>query len=851
MKFSQRLYCLLLCLYPARFREEYGGPLERQFLDEYRELRGIVPRALFWLRAIADLGTSIPAEILREMRQDLAHAMRVYRRRPLTVGLALIALSLTIGVTTGVFSVINALLLRSLPFHDPDRLVEMENATGDDAPAAFHRWAASRPYLTDAAAYRIAAMTLDAPGSGAARRVQVAETSSNFFRLLGCDPLIGRGFADGEDEAGRDQVAIVGYALWQQLGGDPRLLGSTIRLNGVPLTVIGIGPRGLDYPLKTAIWAPSVFDTELIFRDHGIVWTVDGRLRPGISLRAASSQYRAESLREFKSPPADGVAGKLKLISLRDQLAGDVRQSAFVLFGIVVFVLLAACANVAHLLLSRITERQKELELRAALGASRARLMQQLITETTVLTVGAAAAGLLVANWATRIAAAVQPPSLSAQEYSVLDWGVVLFAVGLAVLTGLVFGVLPAGFIRRMRPGMDGLRIGSGSSAGVSRLRALLVGIQAAFTVVLLAGALTMCRSFLKLAGTDLGLSTGHVLTLNVSVSGTPREKDGAGYFREAVEKLRRVPGVEAAGAIENLPLSSPMRIGFRFKVDGYPEEQMGLTATATAGYFRAMGTRIVAGRDFSADEEAFLRPVAVVNEAFAREFDSTERVLGRRVVPPWKELPPLTIVGIARNQLYSPTDETLPMIYYLPNWIPTQTISLVARVRGDVALYQAVCRDAVRGVDPRVPVYDVKTLDERLRSQLARPRFYATAVLFLGGFTLLLAVIGIYGVASFSITQRTHEIGVRLAIGAHPRRLRAMLLREGLLPLACGLTVGVGAAMEFGKVVRYLVAGADTIGFAGCAAGAFVLAAAAAIALWSATRRVARLDPIRVLRAE
>ena len=293
------------------------------------------------------------------------------------------------------------------------------------------------------------------------------------------------------------------------------------------------------------------------------------------------------------------------------------------------------------------------------------------------------------------------------------------------------------------------------------------------------------------------------------------------------------------------------MRIGFRFKVDGYPEEQMGLTATATAGYFRAMGTRIVAGRDFSADEEAFLRPVAVVNEAFAREFDSTERVLGRRVVPPWKELPPLTIVGIARNQLYSPTDETLPMIYYLPNWIPTQTISLVARVRGDVALYQAVCRDAVRGVDPRVPVYDVKTLDERLRSQLARPRFYAPAVLFLGGFTLLLAVIGIYGVASFSITQRTHEIGVRLAIGAHPRRLRAMLLREGLLPLACGLTVGVGAAMEFGKVVRYLVAGADTIGFAGCAAGAFVLAAAAAIALWSATRRVARLDPIRVLRAE
>jgi len=859
VRLSKRFYRLLLRFYPARFREEYGGPLERQFLDEYGELRGFVPRALFWLRAIADLGTSIPSEVWREVRQDLAHAVRVYRRRPVTVGLALAALAVTIGVTTGVFSVVNALLLRSLPFRDPERLVEAMYPSGnaDGSIAEFRGWVESRPYLSDAAQYRTSSMTFDRAGdaSSIARRVPVAETSANFFRLLGRDPLIGRPFADGEDVPGRDKVAILSYGFWHQLGADPRLLGSTIHLNGVPLTVTGIGPPGLDFPMRPAIWTPTGFDVGLLFREHAILGTLAGRLQAGVTLKAANQQYRAGIAKEMRARGVKVNAASMsdvRLVPLRDRLAGDVRRISLVLFGVVLFVLLTACANVAHLLLSRITERQKEMSLRAALGASRARLMQQLVTETTVLTATAAAAGLLVARWVVQLVAVVQPPSLTAQTYSVLDWRVVIFAAALAVLTGLVFGVLPARFLRYAQPSMDPLRVAAGHSTGVTRLRSVLVAGQATFTVVLLAGALTMCRSFLKLAETDLGMKTDRVVTLTVSISGTPRQKDGAAYYRSAVERLRAVPGVESAGAVEYLPLAGDNMVMFPFHTDRNPaiQEMVG-PLTATAEYMRSMGTSLVTGRDFTADEEAASEPVAIVNEALARKFDPDMRVVGQHLIPPFDSLKPLTIVGVVRNQLYSPTSGSFPMLYHLPGWLATDNLTLVARVRGDETLYLPICRDAVRSVDARVPVYDVTTLDQRLRGTLSRPRFYTTAVVFLGGFALLLAVIGIYGVASFSIAQRTHEIGVRLAIGAQPSRVRAMLLREGLLPVGCGLAAGVASAMALGKVVGYLVAGADAVGFAGCLAGAFVLAAAASLAVWSATRRIAGLDPIRVLRAE
>lgn len=840
----KNLYRLLLKLYPARFREEYESPLERQFRDEYLEIRGGWPRTLFWLRALSDLAISIPREIAHELRQDLAYAVRVYRQRSFTVGLALVALALTIGISTGVFSVVNALLFRSLPFRDPDRLVQLQNLMGhNESAAAFHEWAGSRSYISDAAAYRTEEMTLGV--SGPARRVKVAETTANFFSLLGSRPLIGRDFDPDQDAGGRSDVAIVAFGLWQQLGGDSRILGSTIHLNGVPLTVIGVGPAGLDYPGKTAVWVPTIFDTGRLSQAHAIIRTVNGRLKPGISMEQARREYRADG-----NSVGSVDATRLRLIPLRDQLAGKVRQISLVLFGLVAFVLLTACANLAHLLLTRVTERRKELLLRAALGASRGRLVQQLITETTVLTVAAAIGGMAVAQWAARLASAVQPPTLTMQAYTVLDWPVVLFAMGIAIVTGLVFGVLPAGFIRHMQPSMDPLRLAAGGhNTGVRRIRAVLVALQAAFTVVLLAGALTMSRSFLKLAGADMGLRTDHALVMNVALSGTPRENNPVAYYRRALERLRAVPGVEAAGAVEFVPLQGYNVALFGFKVDHGTESHRGAPIVATPNYLRATGTSLLLGRDFTDAEEASSQPVAVVNEAFARQFDPTLHIVGKRLVPAFGKS--LTVIGVARTQRYLPGAEDMPLVYELPGLSPVLNMTLVARVQGDAELYLPVCRDAVRGVDPAVPVYNVSTLDGRLREALARPRFFTTVVLFFSGFALLLAILGIHGVASFAIQQRTHEIGVRLAVGAHPRRLRAALLREGMLPVCGGLLLGVGAATGFGTLLENLMEGAEPIGVAICAAAGVVLVGAAGLAVWTATRRIVGMDPSKILRGD
>ncbi len=846
------LYRLLLKLYPAHFREEYEKPLEREFLDEYSELQGPWRKSVFWFRAITDLAMSIPVEIWHEVLQDIGYAGRIYRQRSFTVSLALVALALTIGITTGVFSVVNAVMLRALPFQDPDRLVQLRDLSGHtESPAAFHEWAGSRAYLTDAAGYRTDIMTLNA--TGRALRVKVAETTSNFFSLLGSQTLIGRAFVPGEDGPGRTDVAVVGYGLWQQLGGDSRILGSAIRVNGVPLTVIGIGQQGLDYPGKTAIWVPSIFAPGHLSRVRALTWVVNGRLKPGLSLQQASAQYRSETAADGRASGATVDAASLagfRLTPLRDQLAGNVRRVSLVLFGLVLFVLLTACANLAHLLLSRVTERRKELLLRAALGASRGRLVQQLITETTLLTLAAAVGGLVVAQWAAQLAASVQPPSLSVQAYTILDWPVLLFAMGTAALTGVVFGVLPAGFIRRMQPATDPLRIvAGGQNNGIRRLRECLVALQAAFTVMLLAGAFTMGRSFLKMARADLGWRTDHAVVMNVVLSGTAREGNPPAYYREVLERLRAVPGVEAAGAIEFLPLEQYNMAGFRFQMDGGGEGHLGFPITVTSDYLRATSTQLLQGRDFTAAEEAAAAPVAIVNETFARQFDAALHVTGKRMIPAFG--PPATIIGVARTQRYSATGDDVPLIYRVAGWSPSLNMTLVARVQGKAELYKPVCRDAVRGVDATVPVYNVTTLDERLRETLSRPRFYTTMVLFLSAFALLLAILGIHGVASFGIQQRTHEIGVRLAIGAQPRRLRAALVREGLLPVAAGLVLGVAAAVAFGRLLGSLMEGADPIGFPICTTAGVVLVAAAATAVWTATRRIVAMDPIKVLRAD
>jgi predicted permease len=859
MAYPTRIYRLLLQFYPARFREEYTSAMERQFADEYRDLMTWGERFRFWLWTGVDLATSIPAQAAREILQDLRYAGRAYRRRPLVTSLAFAALALGIGATTGVFSVLNALLLRGLPFAEPERLVEIESAPVNplQGRAKFYEWRDHSAFSEDMAAYSAGEMNL---GSGPeAVRVTVAEVSAGFLKVMGSAPGLGRDLAPDEDLPGRNDIAVIGYGFWQQFfGGDPGVLGKTIELNGAPLKIVGVARVGFEYPGKTAVWTPTAFEPQRIPKYGVLYYRQIARLKPRLALGQASQRFRADlsRLKPDLLKPAAGngfVKREPRLTPVREELAGQTRQASLVLMGVVVFVLLVACANVAHLLLTRVAERRAELAVRAVLGASRASLVQQLITESALLTVAATAAGLAIAHWTASLAASAQPAPTAAQRYTTLDWRVLLFATAMAALTGGFFGVIPAWLMGRMQPSGNGLRMAGGRSTAVSRTRTALIAAQAAFTVILEGGCVLMGRTFLRLLRSDLGFRTDHVVTLNVSLTGTRHEgRDGQlGYYRQALDSLRAVPGVESAAAVPYLPLMQNMYMASAFRPAPGREGVTAITISATPNYFRTLGTAMVEGREFTSADRASAQPVVVVNEQFARAFEGGPHLSGRTIWN-WKGNRQYTVVGVARTvQMFGPGSEAGPQVYFPFEQLPPSFATFVARVHGNPEQYLPVCRDAVRLVDARVPVYDVKTLEQRLAENLARPRFYVTAIAFLAGFALLLAVIGMYAAASYAIEQRTKEIGVRVAVGACVTDVRLMLLRQGMWPVAAGIAAGIYGTLVLGRFMQYLIASAPRPGPWTWAPAAGVLATAGAVAVWVATRRLLRMDPIAALRAE
>ncbi len=580
-----------------------------------------------------------------------------------------------------------------------------------------------------------------------------------------------------------------------------------------------------------------------------------GRLKRALSLARAQSMFDADRL--HLSPASFKEDGDVRLIPLREQLAGPVRRSSLVLFGAVSFVLLIACANVANLLLTRVTERRKELALRASLGASRGRLVQQLVTESVLLTGFSAAAGMLVAKWAVRLAAAAQPTQSTAQNYTILDWRVLAFAAGLAAITGLAFGVLPAWLIGRLQPAEDLLRTCyDGSNSRVRRLRSALVTLQIASTLVLLGGSIVLGRSFLKLLGTDLGYRTDHVITMNVSLAGTHLDKPELRnqYYHEALDRLRKVPGVEAAGAIDSLPLATNAFMGMDADLDSSYKPAFSCIMWVAPGYFDAMRTSVAAGRDFTARDRQGAARVAIVNEEFARKAGGNQAALGQTVKSLFgKPGTGMTIVGVVHTVHYhaDPDDKPLPILFLPLDQNPHPFMTLVARVHGTTEAYLPVMRAAVESLDPQVPVFDIQTLDQRLEQALARPRFYTTAVVFFGAFGLLLAAIGVYGVASFSVIQRTHELGVRIAVGATAQRVRWMLLRQSLPPVVAGVAMGVLGTFALGQFLQHLLDSAQRVDGLTSAIAGGILATIAAVAVWSATQRIVRLDPMQVLRSE
>jgi putative ABC transport system permease protein len=851
MRIALRLYRLLLKLYPAGFRESYGGPLQRDFQDEYAEVRGAGDRVRFWKRTLMDFLRSMPAQLVSEFRQDARHAFRQWRQRPLAPVFTIVVLAIAIGANTGIFSVLNATLLRSLPFREPERLAALHMFTPPGAnkdPVVFHEWRQKSAYLEDAAPFVTTEVTLEA--AAAAVRSRLAETSWNFFALLGTEPAPGRAFASGEDVPGRTSVAIIGRGVWHQVfGDDPRAIGASIRLNGVPFTIVGVAPPGFDFPDKTQVWTPTTFDWQRVSKSGVVFWRSIGRLRPEVSWRAARTAFDIEwRQRDPKRDLAD-APNRPRLIPLHEQLTGPVRDASLMLMAGVALLLLLACANVANLLMSRTAARSTELMIRTLLGASRARLAQQLLTEAVLLSAIAAAAGLVVAFWTAGVATAAQPAGLATQSYAILDWRVLGFAIVLAVTTGLVFGVGPALYAGRADSGSPNRT--STAAPRRTRTRSALIVLQLGVTIVLLTGSVALGRAFLALLRIDNGYQVRSLATMSVAFAGTPyaAADRGRAYYEEVVRRVRDVAGVVAVSATESLPLNVDSFMGGHFTLDNQgPESGITTVTLVSPGFFDAIGGRVLFGREFVAADWNGSEPVAIINDTLAQTLGDRTTIVGRSLTAPQGK--PRQIVGVVRDLRFGgPTSALHPQAFFLSR--APQTMTIVAKVAGRARDRIAIIRDAVQSVDPKVAVFNVKTMEERLDETLARPKFYATAVVFFGGLALLLAVIGVYGVVSYAVVQRTREIGIRLALGTTPARLRRKLLGQTGLTVALGVVPGAALAIVLGRFANSLVIGADTA-LANTSATAMLLTiVVAGVAIWTATRHIARLDIVDVIRSE
>ncbi len=838
---SLRLYRWLLRLYPAGFRENFAGPLEREFRDELAESSGPWALAALWIRLLADLTISFPSQVALEVSQDFRHTLRLWARHPWHTGFAMAALAIGIGANTGVFSVVNALLLRSLPFHEPDRLASFspqEFIPPHDRAKQFHEWRAQSTYLADAALVEENDVNLG--GARDAARVHIAQTSWNFFSTLGTQPVVGRAFLPDDDTAGRSDIAIVGYGLWQQFfAGHRSVLGSTIRVDGKPLTIVGVAPPGFDFPGNSVLWRPAEFSSG----NNG--WQTIARLTPGLEWAQARAAFDAEVDRlSPNSGTRDAANSRPRMRPLRDSLSGPAKSASLMLMAGVGLVLLIACINVANLLMARTADRVAELSLRSALGASRARLGQQLLTECLLLSFVAAVAGLVVANWTVSLAVKAQPPPLSVQEYSILDVRVLAFAAAASALSGLLFGSLPSWYAGRSYA----------SSTRRSRLiREAFVAAQVMLTIVLFTASASVGRAFVHLMEIDRGYDVKGVVTVSVSLDGTTHQSDKRqlAYFEDVLARVRSLPGIRSASATEFLPLYATGFVGGPFGLDGQRAKRNSTMVPVLSGYFQTMGGRILHGREFTEAEVRAGAPVAVVNERFAAGFGAPAEAVGHQLTAGRR--PPRKIVGVVKGMEYE-TDPTLADSnqVFVPSEAPGGFFStFVARVDGRAEDHLATIRDTIRSVDPQVPIFGVKTMEQRLADFFARPKFYRTAVWMFSRFALLLAVIGIYGIVSYAVVQRTREMGVRMALGTTPSQLRGMLLWQGLLPVAAGAVPGVACAMLSGRILENLIDGAKPVDPATCIASALFLALVASASIWTATRRVAGLNFVAILRAE
>ena len=806
--------------------------------------------------------------------QDLRYCLRNLAKSPLFTAVALLTLALGIGANTAIFSVVNAVLLRALPYAEPDRLVTFirEGHSGQSS-ANFLDWKRDNHVFENMGA--VEGWSPNLTGIDKPEQVSAMHITADVFPVLGVKPILGRTFTADEDHVGRDREVVLSYGFWQRhFGGSKDVLGRTVEFNGEPYVVIGVMPSDFRFAFpswanRAEVWGPLPVNPEDRVVNSKRLFA---RLKPGVSLEQARAEMATITARLEKQFP--GTNRDLVVASLKEQVVGDIRPALLVLLGAVGFVLLIACANIAHMMLARASTREREIAVRTALGASRTRILRQFLTESALLALLGGIVGVLIANWGLRALLVWAPEEITKFGSITLDARVLIFALAISIGTGLAFGLAPAlqnsalNLIDSLKEGTRGAGLGKHNS----RVRSLLVCSEFALALVLLAGAGLMIRTFSALSAIDPGFNPHHLLTMIISVAGAKdtAAKDRSGFYQRALEQIRTLPGVVSASAINHLPLAGD-DWDLPFFIEGRPTPRRGEGPDGTyrvvlPGYFKTMNISLLRGRDFTDHDNQSAPGVIIINEFLANRYWPGENPIGKRIAvgldqngDPSKDW--FTIVGITQNVVRRDWNAPADGEYYLP-FLQSPTyndgtspfskyMTFVVRTAGDAAAQTAAVENAIRSQDKTVTISEVQTMEEVVAETNAQPRFYLYLLAAFAAVALVLAAVGIYGVMSHSVSRRTHELALRLALGAQREEVMRMVVRESMLLALVGGAIGLAGALALLPLMKSLLYGVRATDAATLTIAAGVLGVVALMASYIPARRTTKVDPIVALRYE
>ena len=800
---------------------------------------------------------------------DVRYAIRNLIKRPGFTAIAVITLALGIGANTAIFSTVNALLLNPLPFPQQDRVIAIWDKNpsrgvehNEVTMANYLDWRAQAQSFEQLALERWWSTNLTAGGTP--ERVQGFLVTANFLDVLGVKPIRGRNFVEEENQPGKDAVAIITYSLWQRrFGADPNIVNQTISTNGVARTVIGVLPENFNYPKGAEVFAPIALTPQLIKNRTTHTYYVIGRLKPGVSLKSAQTEIDTITARLAQQYPDTNVGLGANVYPILGDTVRTYSTALWVMMAAVGFVLLIACANVANLMLARASGRQKEIALRAALGASRWRIVRQLLVESLIIAVIGGALGVLVGLWGIDLLKAANPGE--AASYAPgwnnlgINFPVLAFTLGLSLISGLLFGLAPAWHVSK--PDLnDALKEGGRSSAsGSRRLRSALVISEVALSLVLLIGAGLLFRSFLGLLKTNPGFNPESVLTMNLNLPQAKYKDDSqrAAFYTDLIERVKSLPGIQSAAVVNYIPLGGA-NSSDDFLVEGQPEpppgrENEGRYRVCSPSYFQTMGIAILKGRPFTEQDQAGAKPVIIVNETLARRYWPDGDALGKRMrlYGPLDKAPWMEVVGIAQDVKHELNSPVTPDFYLPHKQDAWNAMVLVARTAVDPASMAGPIRQQVLALDKDQPVYDVYTMNEVRAISVTLYTFGFAMIGIFATVALVLAAIGIYGVMAFAVTQRTQEIGIRMAMGARSADVLKLIVSDGMSLALMGIVAGLAGALAITRLMASLlfnVSPTDVVTFALVTAGLLLVALAAC---YLPARRATKVDPLVALRYE